>query len=131
MTESKDVLWARHCDPDLCTIDPIPGHAHSGTLPNWLSGVLYRTGPGVRKFGKDQYLHAMDGLAIIHAVEIQNGQAKYRSRVLDSEVFQKNSLAQRICVTEFGTFQTPDPCMTILEKFKSRFLTVPNLEVSF
>ncbi|XP_059084568.1 carotenoid isomerooxygenase-like [Tigriopus californicus] len=128
MSSPKDVLWARHCDPKLCSTDPIAAESTSGTLPEWLSGVLYRTGPGVRKFGKDQYLHAMDGLAIIHAVEIRNGQAKYRSRALESEVLQKNSHANRICVTEFGTFQTPDPCMTILGKFKNRFLTIPNLE---
>lgn len=130
MSGEKDVFWARHCDPGSCTSDPIEPESSTGKLPDWLSGVLYRTGPGVQKFGEDHYRHAFDGIAILHAVEIRNGEAKYRNRVLESDSFKKNSEANRISVTEFGTFATPDPCMTILGKFTNRFLSIPKIEVS-
>eukprot|EP00095_Tigriopus_kingsejongensis_P002424 maker-scaffold386_size188734-snap-gene-0.22 protein:Tk02424 transcript:maker-scaffold386_size188734-snap-gene-0.22-mRNA-1 annotation:"-carotene -monooxygenase-like" len=123
----KDTPFTRHCEPSQVTEEPIASESRFGQVPDWLSGVLYRTGPGVQKFGEEQYKHAFDAIAILHAFEIRDGDAKYRSRVLEGTSFQKNLAGNRIAVTEFGTVATPDPCSTLLGRFMNRFMKIPDL----
>ena len=68
--KGDECVWSRHCTEDECTVDPIEGTIE-GSIPNWLSGVLYRTGPGVHKHGEQEVLHAFDASAIMHAVEVR------------------------------------------------------------
>ena len=63
----------RHCDPEDCTIEAIEPSSVSGQIPEWLSGVLYRTGPGVQRYGNETFDHAFDGNAILHAFEVRKG----------------------------------------------------------
>lgn len=44
-------------------------------------------------------------------------QATYQSRALESEAYQRNTAANRIVVSEFGTHSFPDPCLSILGRY--------------
>ncbi|KAJ3342128.1 hypothetical protein HDU93_003344 [Gonapodya sp. JEL0774] len=72
-----------------------------GTFPAWISGVLYRQGPGLydvtlseaaakatkmHEFVTD---HWFDGLAMVHRLEIENGQVNYRSRLTASKLLKE------------------------------------------
>ena len=106
-----------------------------GTVPSWLNGVLYRTGPGIQYYGEERYQHAFDPTAILHAFEISDdaeGKKKieYRSRVLDCDTYRKNKAAGRITMTELGTVASPDPCKSMMGRFFARFFTIEDMEVS-
>jgi len=66
----------------------LPGNeCHDCQLPEWLSGVLYRTGPGTYSIpttesGKKSFeiRHWFDGLSLHHRFEIKDGQVTYRSK---------------------------------------------------
>lgn len=97
-----------------------------GIVPKWLSGTLYRVGPGVLCFGEECYEGALDGCAIIQAWKLDQGQVTYQSRVLDSQTYKSNMAANRIMVSEFFTVAYPDPCQTLLGKFQTQFLSLPD-----
>jgi len=44
------------------------------------------------------------------------GDVFYRSKFLQSETYKKNTAANRIVVSEFGTMVYPDPCKNIFSK---------------
>ena len=69
-TMKSDSLWLRQSTADECTVDPVMGTT-TGQVPSWLSGSMYRTGPGVFQYGEDKFKHAFDGTAILHAVDIR------------------------------------------------------------
>ncbi|CAL4069525.1 unnamed protein product, partial [Meganyctiphanes norvegica] len=92
-----------------------------GEIPAWLEGSLYRDGPGVLNIGDSWYHHYFDGMAVIHKFHIKDGEARYSSRILESDTYEKNSRANRIVCNEFATVAYPDPCMTTMQKFMSRF----------
>lgn len=45
-----------------------------------------------------------------------SGDVFYKSKFLKSKTFKKNTAANRIVVTEFGTMAYPDPCKNIFAK---------------
>ncbi|XP_061448268.1 carotenoid-cleaving dioxygenase, mitochondrial [Rhineura floridana] len=92
-----------------------------GHVPNWLKGKLLRNGPGKFEFGKDNYSHWFDGMALMHQFEIKDGVVKYKSKFLRSDSYVANSENNRIVVSEFGTLAMPDPCKTVFERFVSKF----------
>merc|ERR1712002_609148 len=110
--------WLRHCEED--TPSPVEGEV-VGHIPDWLEGRLIRVGPGIQHIGNTSYKHLFDGLALLHMVQIQDGQATYTSRFLESDTYKKNMKEERIAVAEFGTAAYPDPCKTLFEKFTSWF----------
>ncbi|MBS0654028.1 MAG: carotenoid oxygenase family protein [Verrucomicrobia bacterium] len=58
----------------------------SGTIPEWLSGVLLRNGPAKFQVG-DKRVEWFDGLAMLHAFEFSSGQVAYKNRFLRSEQY--------------------------------------------
>ena len=42
----------------------------SGEIPSWVSGSLYRNGPGMYEVGEHQYKHLFDPLAMIQRFHI-------------------------------------------------------------
>lgn len=82
---------------------------------------MLRNGPGLRKIGNDEYRHLFDGLALIHQFEIKDGSVKYRNKFLRSEAYLRNTKANRIVVSDFGTREFPDPCKNILQRYMSYF----------
>lgn len=96
----------------------------SGSIPSWLQGTLLRNGPGLFSVGDTAYKHWFDGMALIHSFTFKDGDVFYKSKFLKSETFKKNTTANRIIVTEFGTLAYPDPCKSIFAKTFSYLLNV-------
>lgn len=103
--------------------DPIRLDVH-GQIPPWLSGVLYRTGPGTfsipTKHGREwRPAHWFDGLGLNHKFDIKpNGEVWYMNR--------KASPEAELSVAETGTrlsfaFDNSDPCETFFQKFTTFF----------
>ncbi|XP_012865057.1 PREDICTED: beta,beta-carotene 9',10'-oxygenase [Dipodomys ordii] len=93
-----------------------------GHIPKWLHGYLFRVGPGKFEFGKDEYNHWFDGMALLHQFRMEEGSVTYRSKFLQSDTYKANMAANRIVISEFGTLALPDPCRNIFERFMSRFV---------
>ena len=93
-------------------------------MPEWLEGSLYRNGPGIFKVGDTHLRHLFDGFAILHQFHMSKGKVTYRSRVLDTDTWVQSVKANRLIATQFGTFETPDPC-------KSRFAKSVLISVPF
>ena len=95
-----------------------------GQIPPWLSGALYRTGPGTftipAKHGHEwKPAHWFDALGLNHKFDIKpNGEVWYRSRKSDpqTELFiMKNGSPTAY------TFAGSDPCETYFQKFATYF----------
>ena len=92
-----------------------------GSVPIWLKGTLLRNGPGLQTLGSDKFNHIFDGLALIHRFHIENGSVTYQNKFLRSDSYNRDTKANRIVVSEFGTRAFPDPCKTIWQRFMSYF----------
>ncbi|CDQ90132.1 unnamed protein product [Oncorhynchus mykiss] len=105
------------------TESPEPVKAEvTGCVPEWLQGTLLRNGPGLFKVGDTEYNHWFDGMALIHSFTFKDGDVYYRSKFLRSDTFKKNTQANKIVVSEFGTMIYPDPCKNIFSKAFSYLL---------
>lgn len=112
------LVWLRSCEKE--TVTPVEGK-QSGRVPKWLSGRLTRNGPGRVQYGKTRFNHLFDGSSYLHQFNIASGKVTYQSRYLQSDTYKRNTEADRIVVSEFGTVAYPDPCKTILQRFMSKF----------
>lgn len=90
-----------------------------GKIPKWLSGSLYRNGPGVFRVGNQKLEHLFDGFAVLHRFVIHDGTVKYHSRILDSDAWVNSCKADRLVVTQFATFASPDPDKSVFDKLVS------------
>ncbi|XP_042872324.1 beta,beta-carotene 15,15'-dioxygenase-like [Penaeus japonicus] len=68
-----------------------------------------------------------DPLALLHLVSIQQGDATYTSKYLDSDTYKANLAANRIVVGGFGTAPFPDPCRTLFDSITSWFTPPPKI----
>lgn len=93
----------------------------SGNIPRWLSGSLFRNGPGSWKVGDDTFEHLFDCSGLLHKFCVKNGKVTYQTRFVETETFKKNRAAQRIVVTEFGTTAVADPCHSIFSRVSAIF----------
>ena len=95
-----------------------------GHIPLWLSGTLYRTGPGTFSIPtKHDYewksVHWFDGYGLNHRFDIkQNGEVWYMSRKACPEGEQ--SIVENGSRLSFS-FDTNDPCETYFQKFTTFF----------
>ncbi|KAF9818292.1 hypothetical protein IEO21_02920 [Rhodonia placenta] len=103
--------------------DPIDLEIH-GTIPPWVSGVLYRTGPGTYRVPTTadpsrtvDIHHWFDGIAMHHAFEIHPGGTRvtYRSRKGAEDLEQVMADTGLYPRTSFG--QLPEPCEGVFRKF--------------
>lgn len=111
-------VWFRSCNEEV--IEPIEGKI-KGTIPKWINGSLLRNGPGNWKVGDMTFQHLFDCSALLHRFAIKNGTVTYQNRFIQTETLKKNTQAQRIIVTEFGTSSVPDPCHSIFDKVSAMF----------
>ncbi len=72
-----------------------------GTLPAWLHGVLFRTGPALFSLKGGSYDHWFDGLAMIQRFAFGGGAARYAGRFLQSPDYQKSTALGRPATDEF------------------------------
>ncbi|CAD5112781.1 DgyrCDS1993 [Dimorphilus gyrociliatus] len=92
-----------------------------GTIPSWLTGTLFRNGPGKYEFGEEQYNHLFDGAAVLHKFVFNEGKVIYQNRLLDTDTYRSNMAANRIVIGEFGTAVAPDPCKNLLNRYFTHF----------
>ncbi|KAG0076806.1 hypothetical protein BGZ93_000537 [Podila epicladia] len=119
--------WPYAAGYDNCpeVLEPTPLTV-KGTIPLWLEGVLYRSGPGTydleTESGKQVHIqHWFDGLAQIHRYEIKKGgKVSYRSRNTSNDLRKRYQKAEAVTGV---TFCQRDPCKTIFNKFFTTFKT--------
>jgi len=103
--------------------DPVKLDVH-GQIPPWLSGALYRTGPGTfaipTKHGHEwKPAHWFDALGLNHKFDIKpNGEVWYRSRKADPQT--ELSIMENGSPTTYK-FAGSDPCETYFQKFFTCF----------
>jgi torulene dioxygenase len=103
--------------------DPIKLDVH-GQIPSWLSGALYRTGPGTfsvpTEHGHEwKPAHWFDGLGLHHKFDIKpNGEVWYRNRKAGPK--SESSIMKNGTRILFG-FGPSDPCETFFQKFTTFF----------
>lgn len=103
-----------------------------GKLPEWLEGVLYRTGPGRYKSNDKNFSfeiqHWFDGKALNHRFWIsgKEGIVRYKSRFACSDQMKKEEREGKSSTVTFA--QPYDPCERLYTKFKSAFRTLANTQ---
>ena len=80
----------------------------SQPLPDWLTGTLYRNGPGKFEFGEAKFGHFFDPSALIQKLDIKDGSVSYRSKFIRSRNFLANEAVGKIWYPELGTGAEPD-----------------------
>jgi carotenoid cleavage dioxygenase-like enzyme len=88
-----------------------------GEVPEWLRGTLIRTGPAKFEVGDQAYRHWFDGLAMLHAFDMGDGEVSYANQYLQSDSYRSATEEGRIVKSEFGT----DPCRSIFQRAMSLF----------
>ena len=79
-----------------------------GTIPSWVKGVLYRTGPGIYEGGSIKVRHWFDGYGCVYRFEIGDGEVKYRSELINETVYAQKKrgneiwFGQDVCKGVFG-----------------------------
>ncbi|KAF9947812.1 hypothetical protein BGZ70_002494 [Mortierella alpina] len=124
---ASDKPWPYAAGYDNCpeVLEPTPLTV-KGTIPSWLEGVLYRSGPGTydleTESGKQVHIqHWFDGLTQLHRYEIaKGGQVSYRSRNTSNDLRERYKKAEAVTGV---TFCNRDPCKTIFNKFFTTFKT--------
>ncbi|KAJ8022268.1 Beta,beta-carotene 15,15'-dioxygenase [Holothuria leucospilota] len=92
-----------------------------GTIPKWLTGSLYRIGPGKFQVGPNKYKHWFDGLAVLHKFSFHQGTVHYQNKFLQSDAYLEALNKSYIAKTEFGTAVMADPCKSLYQKFMAWF----------
>jgi len=121
-----------HSLHDEIEVDALP---IEGSFPGWLQGTLLRNGPAQFEVGDDAYRHWFDGLAMLHAFQIDgngtsgngtsgNGTSRdggsrvsYRNRFLQSTSRREAMEEGHISRAEFAT----DPCRSIFRRVMALF----------
>jgi carotenoid cleavage dioxygenase-like enzyme len=74
-----------------------------GSLPEWLRGTLLLNGPALWELPGGRLEHWFDGYGMYHALRIQDGAVRYRSRFCSSESYRRSIAAGAPVYGEFGT----------------------------
>ncbi len=96
---------------------PVEATIRGGELPKWLSGTLFRNGPGRYIYGDKAYKHLFDGHACIHKFKIDSGKVFYSNRLLETKSYRKSLSESRL----YPVFGTEDLCSSIFGRLKSFF----------
>jgi len=75
-------IWARNTERE--TTHPVHGEVVAGDVPDWLSGTLYRVGPGVIQSGDTLYEHLFDMPSVLHKYTLKPGIQRftYQNRIV-------------------------------------------------
>lgn len=112
-------IWLRTCHTEIIT--PLEGIS-TGAIPTWISGSLYRNGPGKQSYGHQTVNHLFDAAGLLHLFKVRNGRVTYQTRYVNSTSYVQNTAAQKLLVPEFTTPAAPDPCKTIFHRISSLFV---------
>ena len=108
------MVWGFTSLNDEFSLDPLEA---SGKIPEWLSGILVRTGPAKFETAKRKLNHWFDGFAMLHAFEFKQGVVSYRNKFLRTHAFTAAARTGKIRYREFAT----DPCKSIFSKIQTLF----------
>ena len=89
----------------------------SGSLPDWLTGSLIRTGPAKWEVGERSMNHWFDGLAMLHRFGFGDGSVSYASRFLETNAYRAARESGEIAYSEFAT----DPCRSLFQRVTAMF----------
>ena len=89
----------------------------TGTIPDWLSGTLFRNGPGRYEFGDKSYTHLYDGHACVHRFSIADGKVTYSNKLLDTITHTQTKAQNRL----FPTFAKADVGSNLFGRLKALF----------
>ncbi|KAF2364947.1 Carotenoid oxygenase [Trinorchestia longiramus] len=109
--------WDRNCNVEHT--EPLQGTL-TGSIPSWLSGSLVCNGPGLMKYGSQEFKHVFDGSAILQKFSISETGISYTSKFIKSHAYQANTEHQQIVVSEFGTTGS-STSKNFLSKLGSKF----------
>jgi beta,beta-carotene 9',10'-dioxygenase len=87
-----------------------------GSMPEWLTGTLLRTGPAKFEVGERPLRHWFDGLAMLHKFSFGGGRVSYANRFLRSDAYRQAEQG-RIAYSEFAT----DPCRSLFKRAATLF----------
>ena len=107
---------------------PVKTNVH-GRIPEWVSGTLYKNGPGRFDFGELSYDHLFDGQACIQRFKIQNGEVEYSNRILETKSYCTTLKEKRL----FPLFGTPDLETSLFGRLKTLFAppeTMDNVNIN-
>lgn len=125
MSDSVHALGLENCPEQRSPVDL----EVAGTIPPWLQGVLFRTGPGTFRIplAADNHAkhvdieHWFDGIGMNHRFEILPGsRVTYSSRKSGEQVEARIAKEGRYTGVTFGQ----DPCKTIFRKFFTALLPI-------
>lgn len=102
-----------------CAIQELPV---TGVIPEWLSGSLYRNGPGMVSADKPMR-HWFDGHAMLHRFSVRSGKVAYQSRFLDCAAYRSTMETGRFTYSDFAT----DPCRSLFGKLQTIFDPDPRI----
>ena len=88
-----------------------------GELPDWLQGMLLRTGPAKWEVGERVMEHWFDGLAMLHRFSFAGGEVSYANRFLETGAWRAARERGRIEYSEFAT----DPCRSLFQRVTALF----------
>ncbi|MEM4780542.1 MAG: carotenoid oxygenase family protein [Halalkalicoccus sp.] len=88
--------------------------AVAGDLPGWLSGTLYRNGPGRFHVGNRALTHWFDGFALLRRFEFRDGEIEYASRFPETDAYQAATEGE-LRYPEFGT----NPDWSLFERLRA------------
>lgn len=88
-----------------------------GSLPQWLTGSLIRTGPALWDLPGQTMKHWFDGLAMLHRFSFAEGSVSYANRFLESRAYRAARERGRLSYSEFAT----DPCRSLFQRVTSMF----------
>ncbi len=74
-----------------------------GTLPQELSGTLFRNGPGSKQIGDQNLHHFFDGDAYVTSIQFSDGQVIVRSKFVETRERVEEQQARSILYHDFGT----------------------------
>jgi len=117
-TQSTSYVGPEHFQYDLKNIfrtaEPCPTETevklNFGSVPSWINGHWFRTGPGIFEFGDEQYLNWADGQGFWQKISFNNGKVTYKSDFQYSVHHVKNQEAGYIMYPEVGTWGNPKYC---------------------
>lgn len=98
-----------NCEDEFLEL-PLPVEGH---LPPWLSGTLIRNGPARFDLAAGRVAHWFDGLAMLHAFGIHDGQVSYSNRFLRTTTYRAARANGKVSYSAFAA----DPCRTLFKKF--------------
>jgi carotenoid cleavage dioxygenase-like enzyme len=87
-----------------------------GEIPEWVSGTLFRNGPGRFDYDDKSFKHLFDGNSCIHKFKIENGKVTYSNKFQETK-----SYTQAVNENRLLAFGTEDVCSTLFGRIKSFF----------